>query len=74
MTGGLVPPVLVTEKVSVRHCVACVAGAPAAMDGATRPFRMDVVLVVAVDGPVIANVTKSKRNWSERGIYIALHC
>ena len=58
---GLLFCELVTENVSVRHCVAKVAAPPPASLGA--PLRILVTEVVSVLGPVMTKVSKSKRSY-----------
>ncbi len=64
MVGGLMPPPpMVTEKVSVRHCDCAETGtAPA---GLTTPLLATTLAteLVAVDGPVMTKVSKSRRIW-----------
>lgn len=59
MEGTLLPDALVTEKMSVRHCEATVDGFPAVL---TAPFKVLVTVLVAVLGPVMTNVWKSRRS------------
>ena len=62
MVGGPSPLGLLTENVSVRHCDAVVASAPAAVTPVGSPFRRAATVVVEVDGPVIWKVWKSSRS------------
>lgn len=60
ITGGAFPWGEVTEKVSVRHSVACVTGAPFALF--CSPFSNVVTVCVRVLGPLITKVLKSSRS------------
>ncbi len=63
MTGGPTPLGLPTEKVSVRHCEASEETTPFAAD--VTPFFVNtarVLLSLAVAGPVITKLSKSKRS------------
>ena len=60
MTGGLAPLALTTLNVSVRHLEANVAEVPEVATG--KPFKIFVSEIVAIDGPVITNVSKSNRS------------
>lgn len=53
---------LLTEKVSVRHCVAGVASTPCPVACSGWPLRISVLVTVVVDGPEITNVLKSSRS------------
>ena len=59
MTGGTLPDGPVTEKVSVRHCVARLTAFPAP---AMVPAKMLVTVVVRVVGPATTKVLKSNRS------------
>ena len=61
MTGGLLPPGLVTVNVSVRHCDAEATFWPCPV-ATVCPFRIVFVVSVEVEGPVIEKVLKSKRS------------
>lgn len=63
MRGGEVPPEPVTEKVSVKHCVARDAATP--VDVLTDPARTLKLEAVRVLGPAITNVLMSIRSWKD---------
>ena len=64
--GDVPPPGLVTENVSVRHCDACETDTPLVTPVRGKPKKFLATLVLEVDGPLIWNVSKSKRSWKER--------
>ncbi len=67
MVGGDDPPGFVTENVSVRHCVRWVADSVAEEGAVARPpFKVVTAVVVATTGPVMENVSKSRRSWKRK--------
>ncbi len=65
MTEGAIPFGFVTEKVSVRHCDAVVDPTPGA-PWMGFPFKVLKEEEVAVEGPVITNVFRSRRSWKRK--------
>ena len=70
MTDGARFPGDVTENVSVRHWPALAAGTPA--PEVTMPLTVVATLSIAVEGPVMEKVVKSKRNWRIEDLRIRL--
>ena len=64
MTGGLGPPALVTENLSVRHWPAAETGTTCPSLPPTTPEFFTSVVTVSVEvlGPVMMKVSKSSRS------------